>query len=187
MLREPVGNPTVRAQERDFSGRIGRPRSCCVAIAMAAMDLRQVRIIALGVVLGLSACGGIQPYTKPVGMLSVPSRIPTEQRWAYLQSHLAEDGWQIERTDRAASELVAFKPDAKDPDLRERLVVKLSPATSAAVVLSELRTGDRWRTPPVVCSSYAYARERQIFDGMENSLAQSGTEGQLLIASSLLR
>jgi hypothetical protein len=120
-------------------------------------------------------------------MLSVPSRIPTEQRWAYLQSHLAEEGWQIDRTDHAASELVAFKPDAKDPDLREHLVVKLSPATSAAVVLSELRMGDRWQSTPIVCSSYSYARESQLFDGMEKSLAQSGTEGQLLIAASVLR
>jgi hypothetical protein len=156
-------------------------------MAMAATDLGPVRMIALGLVLGLSACGGIQPHTKHVGMVSVPSRIPTEQRWAYLQSRLAKDGWRIDRADHAASELVAFKTDAKDPDLREHLVVKLSPAMSAAVVLSELRMGDRWRSTPVVCGSYSYARERQLFDGMENSLAQSGTEGQLLIASSVLR
>jgi hypothetical protein len=109
-------------------------------------------------------------------MLSLSSRIPTEQRWAYLQASLAKEGWQIERTDLARSEMVAFKTEMGVSDLREHLVVRLGPATSAAVIQSELRVGDGWKATPVVCRSYSYAREQQIIGGMEEFLAVNGSD-----------
>lgn len=106
-------------------------------------------------------------------MLSVVSHIPAEQRWDYLQTRLTKEGWQIERSDRASAEMVAFKADADMSDLRERLVVKLSADTSAAKIQSEVRVADGWKSSPGVCRTYTFAREKQIIGGMEAFLAEN--------------
>jgi hypothetical protein len=145
------------------------------------MDPRPGSMIAIGFALAFSACGALQPQTKSLEMLSLSSHVPTEQRWAYLQASLAKEGWQIERSDPARSEMVAFKSETGVSDMREHLVVKLGPATSAAMIQSELRLGDRWKATPVVCRSYSYAREKQIIGGMEEFLAVKGEDVHLAI------
>jgi len=142
------------------------------------MDPRPGRTIVLGFALMLSACGAVQPRTKSLEMLSLSSRIPAQQRWAYLQTSLAKDGWRIERRDPARSEMVAFRTETGVSDLREHLVVRLGPATSAAVIQSELRVGDSWLATPIVCGSYSYAREQQIIAGMEEFLALNGPDSR---------
>jgi hypothetical protein len=138
-------------------------------------------MIVLGFALMFSACGALQPRTKSLEMLSLSSRIPTEQRWAYLQTSLAKEGWRFERNDPARSEIVAFKTDAGVSDLRDHLVVKLGPTTSAAMIQSELWFGDRWKATPVVCRGYSYAREKQIIADMEESLAVNGAGVRLAV------
>jgi hypothetical protein len=113
-------------------------------------------------------------------MLSVVSHIPTEQRWAYLQTSLTKEGWQIERSDRASAEMVAFKADVEMSDLRERLVVKLSSETSAAKIQSEVRVGDGWKSSPGVCRTYTFAREKEIIAGMEAFLAENRADNHRL-------
>ncbi len=142
------------------------------------MHSRPGRTIVLGFALVFSACGALQPRTKSLGMLSLSSHTSTQQRWAYLQANLAKDGWRIERTDPAKSEMVAFRTEMGVSDLREHLVVRLGPATSAAVIQSELLVGKSWQATPIVCGSYSYAREQQIIGGMEEFLAVNGSDSR---------
>lgn len=137
------------------------------------MDSRPGKLLLVGLFLALGACGTSQASGRSHGMLSIASHVPAEQRWAYLQTSLTKEGWQIERSDRAKAEMVAFKADADMSDLRERLVVKLSADTSAAKIQSEVRVADGWKSSPGVCRSYTFAREKQIIGGMETFLAEN--------------
>jgi hypothetical protein len=147
---------------------VGPDLAVMVSVNMVTLTSR---IALLGVVLPLLACGVAQPRTKNLGMLMVASRMPAEQRWAYLTARLAQDGWQLENTDSSRAEVVAFKTDLAVSDVRDHLVVRIGPAISAAVIQSELFVDNKWETTRALCPSYAWAREKQIIGGMEEFLA----------------
>ncbi|MEZ4391395.1 MAG: hypothetical protein R3A48_09900 [Polyangiales bacterium] len=131
----------------------------------------------------LSGCAGTSAFQSASAYYRSEPH-PEIGRSAMLQAtrrFLSRNGWTNVRQPGRGYRLSAVQPP--DRGMRDSIVVEVKESGELLVwVRTQLSDEDgRWRSPPFLCDSYSFSRERDIVERIVGSVADEGARNDLVL------